>query len=92
MLVVGGPRQQEMQLEMTGWLIRPDACPSTPNDLTEFDGSYMMPYPKDVQETRPKDTRQRQRTSYKNQHKSVKEARMIIPYIAPKDMGVDYKF
>ena len=42
---------------MTWWLICPDACPSTPNDMTEFDGSYMMPYPKDVQERRPKDAR-----------------------------------
>jgi hypothetical protein len=45
--------QQEMQLEMIGWLICPNACPGISNDLTEFDGSYMMPYPKDVHERRP---------------------------------------
>jgi hypothetical protein len=81
-----------MQLEMIGWLICPNAFPGISNDLTEFDGSYMMPYLEDVQERRPQDTRQRQRTSYKNQHKNVKEARVIIPYTAPKDMGVDYRF
>lgn len=38
---------------MSAHMIRANACPGTLEDFTQFDSSYMVPYPEDVVERRP---------------------------------------
>lgn len=84
--------RRELQIQMEGCSIRSDACPDTPKRLTVFNDSYIIPFPSDVQERKPQDSKQRARTDYKKQLKAVQKCRSSYPYSVPKNKDVDYRF
>lgn len=77
---------------MTGHVIPPSTCPTTPPHIEDYDSSYMVDYIEEVLDRRPNDTRRHPVINYMGKHKAVEEARDENPYEVPKDQGIDYRF
>lgn len=76
---------RKRQIEMFGKSIMEDACPRTPDNISEYDSSYMVHYSEEVQERRPQNTQD-------SQFRSVREARMRMPYVVPREKSIAYRF